>query len=374
MIAGDLIKYLEEWAPPGAAWKGDNVGLQIGSRWNKIKAIFLCLELNEKTLDEAISRKCNFILTHHPLIFKPLKSITPDHDTKSRLIETLIKKNISLYSAHTNLDFTRDGVNFELAKTLGLKNIEFLEHEKGNQIKLVLFAPQKSLDVISEAIFSAGGGIIGEYTKCSYRLDGIGTFEGSSNTNPVVGKKGAFEKINEVRLEVLVDEWNLEKVVSAMLKAHPYEEPAYDIYKLENSNVNFGSGAIGKLAEPLSTNDFLELVRTKLNTKQVRYCSGKKKKVRRIAVHGGSISDSLYSALTQRADALVTADIKYHTFEEAEGRILLIDAGHYETEIQSLKGVKKKIENFLSEKKSAVKVFRSTQSTNPIRIYNYKGV
>jgi len=371
METGEIIKYLEEWAPPGAAWNGDNVGLQIGSRRSKTKAIFICLELNKKTLEEAIQKNCNFIFTHHPFIFKPLKKIELSTDNQTALIEDIIKNDICLYSAHTNLDFTKDGVNYELAKILGLKNVDFLDHQKGNQVKLVVFVPNSHLTLVSEAVFSAGGGIIGEYNKCSYSLDGQGTFEGSENSFPAIGQKQKFEKIEEIRLEVLVNNWQLQKVITAIIKAHPYEEPAFDIYPLQNRNVNYGSGAIGELEKALSINDFLALVNKNLKTEQVRYCKGKKQKVKRIAVSGGSISDSLQAALKVGADALVTADVKYHTFQEAENQILLVDAGHYETEIHSLKAVKEKITKFMRSQNVILPVHIAAASTNPTRIYKH---
>ena len=371
MLVNDIVKHIEEWAPPGVAWEGDNVGLQIGSRWNSLKGILLCLELNEKTLDEAISKKCNFIFTHHPLIFKPLKRINPDNDIKSRLIEKLIKNDINLFTAHTNLDFTKDGVSFEMAKTLGLKNIRFLENESATQYKLVVFVAKEYADKVSESIFTAGGGIIGEYSHCSFNLEGKGTFKGSDKSNPSYGKKNNFESIEEVRIEVIVDKWNLSKVIKSMLNAHPYEEPAYDIYKLDNNNVNFGSGAVGQLQEPISVNEFLGLVSKKLRTRQVRYCKGMKNKIKNIAVHGGSISNALNAALKVGADALIAADIKYHTFQDAEDRILLIDAGHYETEVPVLNIVRRKLQKLLDEKKSGIKIYKSKISTNPIKIFNY---
>ncbi len=372
MIVAELIKYFERWAPPGAAWEGDNVGLQVGSRRKTIQAIFLCLELNEKTLEEAISKNCNFIFTHHPLIFKPISKINTCNDSKSRLIEKLIKNDISLYAAHTNLDFTKDGVNYELAKTLGLSDIKFLQYEKNNQVKIVVFLPKSHLEKVSEAIFKSGGGLIGEYEKCSYRLNGHGTFEGSENTNPSIGKKSNFEIVEEVRLEVLVNSWNIKKVINSIRDSHPYEEPAYDIYPLQNINVNYGSGAIGYLPEELSVPEFLELVSKKIKTKQIRYCSGASNKIKKVAVHGGSISDSLTAAINSGADALVTSDVKYHTFQDAEGKILLIDAGHYETEIHSLKAVERKIREFLDDNKIQLKVYKAKSSTNPTRIFNIK--
>ena len=168
MIVADLIKYLEDWAPPGAAWERDNVGLQVGSGAEKVRNLMLCLELTDEVLLEARQKKCNFIFTHHPLIFNPIKKLDTEKDSTAKLIELLIKNNITLYSAHTNLDFARDGVSFELARMLKLKNISFLENEEGNQYKIALFVPHDALENVTTAMFNAGAGVIGEYEKCSF--------------------------------------------------------------------------------------------------------------------------------------------------------------------------------------------------------------
>ena len=223
MVVENIIKYIENWAPPGAAWEKDNVGLQVGSPKEKVKNIFLCLELTESALKESIKRNCNFIFTHHPFLFRPLKRLDLASDPKSKIIEILIKNNITLYSAHTNLDFSKDGVSFELAKVLNLRNIQFLENENSNQYKLVVFVPKESVDKVSEALFETGAGVIGEYEKCSFSNYGVGTFTGSEKSNPKIGRKETFEKVEEIRLEVLVDSWKLNNVTRALKKTHPYE-------------------------------------------------------------------------------------------------------------------------------------------------------
>jgi len=367
----DLIKYLEGWVPPGASWEKDNVGLQIGSGGDKIRNVFLCLELNESALSEAIKKNCNFIFTHHPLIFKPLNRIDTQNDRKSQIIEKALKKRITIYSAHTNLDFSKDGVSFELAKALGLTNLKFLVSHDKNQYKLSVFVPAEYLETVSSAIFDAGGGIIGEYSKCSYRVDGTGTFKGSGKANPAIGTKEAFETVNEVRLEVIVDSWKLNGILTQMIKAHPYEEPAFDIYPLLNKNVNFGEGVVGEFETAQTVNEFLEHTSQKLKTTSLRYTKGKSEKIKRVAVCGGSGSGNLQYAINAKADAFVTSDIKYHTFQDAENKILMVDAGHYETEIVSLNMVKKKIEIFIRTQKEKIKVFKYSGSTNPVKIYNY---
>ncbi|MFA8343699.1 MAG: Nif3-like dinuclear metal center hexameric protein [Rhodothermaceae bacterium] len=372
MKTGNVIKYLEQWAPPGAAWEKDNIGVQIGSKNRNISKIFLCLELTEKALKEAIKKNCNFIITHHPFIFAPLKRIdTSNH--QSQLIETLIKNDITLFSAHTNLDFTKDGVSYTLVEILGLKNIRFLENEKGNQFKLVVFVPEQNMGKVSEAMYAAGAGQIGEYNKCGFHIAGQGTFEGNKNSNPVIGKAENFEKVNEIRLETLVDAWKLDKVISAMLSVHPYEEPTYDIYILDNQNSNYGYGAVGEFDKSLTQTQFLELVCKKLKTGNLRYSKGKNSKIKKVAVCGGSGADMIGTAIANDADAYLTADIKYHSFHDAEGKILLIDAGHYETEVPVLNTVKEKLEKFFKENGEKIEIVKYSGSTNPVKFYNNKG-
>lgn len=369
-IINNLIKYIEDWAPPGAGWEKDNPGIQVGSGEKPVRNVFLTLELDEKSLEQAISKKCNFIFTHHPLIFKPLKKINTDKDPKAKLIEKIIKHDITVYSAHTNLDFTKGGVSFVLAEVLGLSNIKFLENEEANQYKVVVYTPENATKNVASAMFVAGAGKIGEYEKCSNLYKGLGTFKGSAKSNPAIGTKGKFETVAEDRFEVIVNEWNLSKVVSAMIKAHTYEEPAYDIYPLKNKNVNYGAGAIGELADHLTPEEFLEYVSDSLNIGNLRYAKGTGRKIKKVAVCGGSGSDLLEKAITFGADAFVTADIKYHSFQEGEHKILYIDAGHYETEIHSLNAVKMKIEeNFIANKVKA-KVYKYTGSTNPVKFFN----
>jgi dinuclear metal center YbgI/SA1388 family protein len=368
MTVGDLIKEFEDWAPSGAAWERDNVGLQIGSREVKLKNILICLELDEEVLKEATKKNCNLIITHHPLIFNPIKKLDFGKNIQAKLIQQLIKNNISLYSAHTNLDFTIDGVSFELAKILKLKNIKFLKHAEANQFKVVVFVPEINLDKVADAVFAAGGGKIGNYELCSFRIGGEGTFKGNTISKPVIGQKEVFEKVNEIRFEFIVDLWNLKSVVSAIKKSHPYEEPAYDIYPLKNKNVNFGEGAIGELPSPILEKDFLKQASYALKCKSMRYCTGNGKKIHKVAVCGGAGADLLEFAIESDADAFITADIKYHVYHEAQGKILLIDAGHYETEIHSLNAVKKKIENTISFDNS-IKVYKFSGSTNPVKFY-----
>jgi len=368
MTCNEIIKYIEGWAPKEIAWQKDNVGLQVGNRDKQIKNIMLCLEVTMDVVNEAIRKKCNLIFSHHPLLFQPLKKLDLNFDKNSMMIEKLIKNDITLYSAHTNLDFTQDGVSFELAKLLKLKNIKFLKTFSSNQFKLSVFVPVNAVAKVSDAIFTNGGGVIGEYSHCSFRTKGEGTFIGSEKTKPAVGKKGNEEKVEEVKLEVLIDSWNLNKVIAAMLKVHPYEEPAFDIYPLQNENNRTGAGAIGELKNPLVKNELLKMISSSLKIKNFRYTNGKSTKIKKVAVCGGSCSELISTAINAGADAFITADIKYHAFHDAKDEILLVDAGHYETEIPVMNEVQKRL-NDLVGTKNKIKVFKYSGTTNPVIFY-----
>lgn len=362
----EILKYIEQWAPKETAWEKDNVGLQVGSFEREVKNILLCLDVTPAIVDEAVRKSCNLIVSHHPLLFHPVQKISTDTDYRSRIIEKLIRNDITLYSAHTNLDSAKDGVSFSLAKKLKLHNIEFLTKLKSSQIKLSVYIPEESFQLVSDAIFNAGGGIIGEYSSCSFRVRGKGTFIGSAKSRPRKGTKETFETVDEVRLEVLVDSWKIKHVLHEMLKVHPYEEPAYDIYPLNNENDRHGIGAIGLLSTEMESEQFLSYVCQCLQLKNFRYTVGSKKRIKRVAVCGGSGSEYINKAIRLKADAFITADIKYHAFQEAEGNILLIDAGHYETEIFSLDEVKERLESFPDKK---LKVFIYGKTTNPVKFF-----
>ncbi len=369
MTVNDIIKHLEEWAPKAIAWERDNVGLQVGNTTVKIRNILLSLDLTNDVIAGAIKANCNLIITHHPVLFNPLKTLDFANDKKSAMIAKLVKHNITVYSAHTNLDYTKQGVSYQLARKLNLQKIRFLQNLSENQLKLAVFVPLTHINKVAEAIHQAGGGLIGEYSHCSFRTNGIGTFKGSQESNPSVGRKRKIEFVEETKLEVLVDEWKLTRVISEMKAAHPYEEVAYDIFQLKNENVNFGAGTLGELEEPMSNESFLNYLSIRLKTSGLRYSKGKSDRIKTVAVCGGSCGNLLNYALRQNADAFVTADINYHTFQEAEGKILLVDAGHYETELPVLDEVKQRLKKFIG-KNQKIKVYKFRGSANPVVFYN----
>jgi dinuclear metal center YbgI/SA1388 family protein len=362
----EIIKHIDEWAPPGAAWSKDNVGVQVGSSEENITNILLCLDITTDVVMEATSKNCNLIISHHPFIFHPIKKLDITKDKKAALIALLLKNNITVFSAHTNLDFTKNGVSYQLAKRLGLNNIQFLSNLSQNQYKLTVFIPETHLAQVSDAIFSSGGGVIGDYTHCGFRTAGIGSFKGNQDSNPTIGEPGKFETVQEIKLETLVYSWKVNDVMKAVKAAHPYEEVAFDLYKVDNLNVNFGAGAIGELESEMSESDFLSFVSDKLKISSFRYTPGNKTKIKKVAVCGGSGINYLTDALG-KADAYITGDIKYHDFFDAKNEILLIDAGHFETEIGVLTELKNYLEKYLSAEN---RVYEFSGSTNPIVFFN----
>lgn len=369
MLAKKIIENIEEWAPKGAAWDADNVGIQAGNAELSINNILLTLELTEESLAFALEKECNFIFTHHPLIFKPLKSIQPGKNITSRLLEILIKNDILLYSAHTNLDFTKNGVSFELAEKLGLKKVRFLKQQENNQCKIIVFVPASHTGKVSSALFEAGAGRIGEYEMCSFTSEGKGSFLGSEKSNPSVGEKNHLEHVDETRLEVLVDNWNLSSAVRNMLASHPYEEPAFDIVPLKNSNTKFGYGAVGEIENELEVEEFMSHVSDSVGAESLRFCDGNKKLIKTVAVCGGSGSELIGSAISSGADAFITGDIKYHPFHDAAGKILLIDAGHYETEIHALDAVERRLSTMIEKENEELKIIKYPGKTNPIKVF-----
>jgi len=363
----DVINFIESWAPKQISWDKDNAGLQIGSRDVSIDAILLVLDVDDQVFKKAVRNSANLIISHHPLIFNPHKNL--DFGVKrNQLIKNLIKHEITLYSAHTNLDFTKDGVSFALAQKLGLKGIDFIENIPQTQYKIVTFVPQKNLETVLTSLSTAGAGLIGEYSNCSFQTEGIGTFRGSELSNPSVGKKGKLEKVAEVKLEMIFEKWKLNALLKALHESHPYEEPAYDIYPLENKNVNFGYGAFGILDKQVETEKFIRKVKTSLNAPSVKWTRGKLKPIQKVGVCGGSGSDLIQSAIAKKCDAFVTSDVKYHTFQDYEDEIVLIDVDHYYSEAVILEVFKNKLEKFFKSQNVKVPVEIYYQQENKIRV------
>ncbi|MBC7567508.1 MAG: Nif3-like dinuclear metal center hexameric protein, partial [Pedobacter sp.] len=316
-----LIKFLEEFAPPNYQEDYDNSGLLIGQPEQELVAALVALDCTEAIVDEAIENNCNLIITHHPIVFKGLKKITGKTYVE-RVVLKAIKNNIALYAIHTNLDHVKHGVNGVICERLGLANVKILSPKGGLLKKLVTFCPVDFAPRVREALFAAGAGNIGNYSDCSFSVDGAGTFKAGEDTDPFVGAQDVLHQEDEVRIEVVFLTQQQRKVILALLENHPYEEVAYDIYALENSLDNVGAGMVGWLEEGLDGLAFLNLVKDRMDAKVVRHTNLLTKKIKKVAVCGGSGSFLLQQAIASGADAFVTSDFKYHEFFDADNKLV----------------------------------------------------
>ncbi len=325
----EVLDYFEQLIPVSFQESYDNCGLQVGNGQNEFSQALITLDVTDQTLDEAIDKKCNLIISHHPLIFHGLKKISGSNLIE-RIIVKAIKNDITIYSAHTNLDNNFSGLNGYIGEKLGLKNIKILSPQENILKKLVVFCPIDHVEKVRNALFQAGGGNIGNYDCCSFNLQGKGSFRANDKANPFVGKTNELHFEEEVRIEMIFPV-NLEKnIIKALLLNHPYEEVAYDIYKLDNVYDKIGAGIIGNLESPINTTDFLNLIKNIFGTKCIRHNGIIKNEIQRIAFCGGSGIFLQKQAIRNNADIFITADIKYHDFF-TEG-ILLADIGHFESE------------------------------------------
>ncbi len=331
MKLSEICKYLDTEIPVSFQEEYDNSGLQIGFPHSDVSSALLTIDITEEVIDEAVKKGCNLIISHHPLIFKGLKKITGRSSTE-RLIVRAIKEDIAIYSAHTNLDVAGFGVSRKMASKLNLKNVKVLVPLKNRLLKLVTFIPESHLEKVRAALFEAGAGVTGNYDKCAFTVAGMGSFRAGENANPFVGETGKTHYENEIRFETVLYSHNKPDVIQALLAAHPYEEVAYDLYTLENDSHETGMGCTGEFDQPVSESDFLNLISSTFSQGCVKYSNLTGRKVKTVALCGGSGASLIGDAIGSGADAFVTADIKYHNFFDADNKILLVDPGHFESE------------------------------------------
>jgi dinuclear metal center YbgI/SA1388 family protein len=337
ITVAEIAAALEAWAPPASKLDYDNVGLQVGDARREAASVLVALDLTAAVVEEARETGADLVVTHHPLLFRPLKKLTAD-DPAGALALRLAEHGIAYYAIHTNLDAAPGGVSFALAGRLGLEGIRFLEPSEESLVKLVTFAPAAHAEAVRRAMAEAGAGHIGDYEACAFTIRGTGHFRPGERANPFIGEAGgAEEAVEEVRIEAEVMRWDLGRVVRAMKAAHPYEEVAYDVYPVEQPATRVGFGAVGFLQAPTTLEAFLAVVAARLDAAALRYSGDPAMPVRTVAVCGGAGASLIPRALAAGADAFVTADVTYHRFFEpldAEGRprMALVDAGHYETE------------------------------------------
>ena len=359
-----LTNYLESLAPLAYQEDYDNAGLIVGHPDQEVHQALISLDCTEAIVDEAIAKNCQVIISHHPIVFRGLKKFNGKTYVE-RVVEKAIRNNIALYAIHTNLDSVYNGVNARICQMLGLKNCRILSPRNGLLKKLVTYVPVAQAEQVRSALFKAGAGNIGNYNEASFNIEGEGTFKGNEDTHPFAGEPGTRHYEKEVRIETIYPA-NLEsKLLMALFLAHPYEEIAYDLYHLTNQHQQVGAGMIGELELPVDEESFLFEVKQQMKAHVIRHTAFTGKPVKKVAVCGGSGGFLLKQAIAAGADVFVTADYKYHEFFDAEGKILIADIGHFESEqfTQQLlyEIIQKKFANF---------AIRLTEiNTNPVKYY-----
>ena len=328
----EITHLLQKLAPLTYQESYDNSGLQTGNPEEEVTGVLLCLDCTPAVIEEAIAHKCNLIIAHHPVIFKPLKKLTGSNEVE-RVIIAAIQHQIAIYACHTNLDNVLSGVNARIADKLGLIKNKILSPKSGDLIKLVTFAPVDNTPAVSAAMYAAGAGQIGDYKDCSFRVQGTGSFTPMPQAQPYLGTVNEPQEVNENRIEVIFPGHLQAPIISALLAAHPYEEVAYDLYRLENLNQEVGAGMLGELPDAMPANTFIDYLKEKMALQQVRHTNLLSKPIRKVAVCGGAGSFLIKDALKHQADIFITADLKYHDFFLAENKIILADIGHYESEV-----------------------------------------
>ena len=364
MTINTITQILEDFAPLDYAEDFDNVGLLVGDSSSKLTGVLVTLDTLENVVDEAIAKKCNLIVSFHPIIFGGLKKITGKNYVE-RVVIKAIQNNIAIYSMHTALDNVSHGVNGKICEVLGLSNTKILIPQKGTLKKLTTYVPLANVEEVKEALFNAGAGEIGNYSNCSFSTEGKGTYKANDKANPVKGTIGEIHTEKEVMLTCIFGKNDEHTILKNLMAAHPYEEVAYDIQTLDNTNPYIGMGMIGELKEEISEIEFLTDLKQKMKTSVVRHSKLLEKPIKKVAVLGGSGSFAISAAKADGADVFITADLKYHQFYEAENQMILADIGHFETE----QFTKNLLVDYLTKKIPNFAIHLSESITNPINYF-----
>lgn len=364
MKIADVISFLETIAPPAYQEQYDNTGLITGQEHWECSGMICSLDATEEVINEAIAKKCNLIVTHHPIIFHGLKKINGKNYVEKAVIRA-IKNNVAIYAIHTNLDNVIRGVNGRMAKMLGLQNISILQQKENTLKKLFTFVPVDQADQVRNAIFLSGGGHIGNYSECSFNVKGTGTFKGEEGTNPYVGKAGEQHREEEIKIEVIFPGYLENSIVAAMKSAHPYEEVAYDVVDLSNRQPAIGSGVLGELEKETDEAVFLTHVKKVFKLQVIRHTAFLGRAVKKLALCGGAGSFLIPAALASGADMYITSDVRYHEFFDANGHMVIADIGHYESEQFTID----LLAELLEQKFPNFAVLKTRVNTNPLSYY-----
>ena len=357
----DVASAMEKIAPLAYAEDFDNVGLLVGDYNDEVTGILVALDTTPEVVQEAIEKKCNLIVSFHPIIFSGLKKLNGKTYVE-KAVMLAIKNGINIYATHTALDNSKVGVNFQISEQLKLNQTKILI-PKANTIKqLIIYAPTENAEAIKNMLYEAGAGKIGNYDSCGFTVEGKGNFRPIDGANPFIGEIGKLETVNETRIEVIMPQHLEADIMAALFASHPYEEVAYSIIPLNNKNQYVGIGMIGELEEEMTEKDFFAYLKQQMNTPVIRHSNLLNKKIKKVAVLGGSGAFAIKNAIGAGADIYITADLKYHDFFSAENKIVLADIGHFESE----QFTKNLITSYLKEKFTNFVVFNSGINTNPV--------
>jgi dinuclear metal center YbgI/SA1388 family protein len=358
----NIISALTEWAPPAYQENYDNCGLITGNVNWLCTGMMCTLDATEEVIQDAVEKKCNLLIAHHPIVFRGLKSLAGTGYVERAIVKA-IKNDIAIYAIHTNLDNVLHGVNAAISDKLHLEQSKILLPKTGLLCKLFTYAPVAESNKIKEALFNAGAGKIGLYEECSFSVNGNGSFKPLDGANPTIGNVGQREELTETKIEVIFPVQLQSTVLKALFAAHPYETVAYEIVRLENTYEEIGSGLIGVLPQEVPENDFLQLVKEVFGVSILKHTALLNKNVKRVAVCGGSGSFLTQRAIAAGADVFITSDVKYHEFFDADNRILLVDIGHWESEQYTIE----LIATFLQQNFPTFAVLKTGVYTNPVR-------
>lgn len=361
MLIKELVELLEKLAPSKYAETYDNIGLLIGDTNTEVRGVLITHDTLEEVVDEAIEKNLNVIVSFHPIIFSGLKKLNGKTYVERTVLKA-IKNDIAIYAIHTALDVDWNGVNSIILNKLGAVKKEILIPRTGAIKKLSTYVPIKDAENLRSKLFTSGAGSIGNYDSCSFNLEGDGTYRGNEESNPVIGEKGVLHTEREININVSYPAHLERNILATLFKEHPYEEVAYEIYTLDNENQKIGLGMIGELENEMDEVEFLNFLKEKLPTQCIRYSKLLNKKIKRIAVLGGSGASATGAAIAKGADIFISADFKYHDFYQAEDKIIIADIGHYESE-QFTKSI---LFEYLSKKITKFAVVLSEMNTNPI--------
>lgn len=357
----DITAHLESIAARAYQESYDNSGLLTGNPTDEVNGILVTLDCTEEVVQEAITKKCNLIVAHHPIIFKGLKKLTGSNYVERTILKA-IKNDIAIYAIHTNLDNVYTGVNRKIAEKIGLSNLKILAPKSDVLMKLVTFIPNEQAETVLHALYEAGAGRIGNYSNCSFKVEGTGTFMPNELANPHIGSALKQEFVQETRAEVIFPGYLKDQILKALKKAHPYEEVAYYLTSLHNENQEVGAGMVGELPAPMEPLEFLQRLKISMDLRVVRHTKFINGPITKVAVCGGSGSFLLSKAIQAGAQVYISADFKYHEFFDAEDRILIADIGHYESEVYT----KDLLKEVLTKKFPTFAINFSSTVTNPI--------